>query len=247
MAMKFRITKKQFEALSEELQEHYDATADGKNYELDVAGLPEADDTDALKRARDREKERADNLKEELEEVQGELNTIKKGQTTGEKDVARVTERYEKKLTKAQEEAEGRVQKMRDRVAQGMIETAASAMATKVSNAPKLFVEHASKRMEVVFGDDDTPVLKFKDKDGKVSDTMKVEDLEKELVADKDLSAIIVANRARGSGAPPVVDPLKVGSADTEKPTDLMKADTKSLTEQIRAKVQAKHEAAGTA
>lgn len=247
MALKFRITKAAHDKLDETLQEHYEPTADGKHYELDVAGLPEDDaDSGALKRANDRLKEEKANLREELDEAQATIKDFEKNQTSGDKDIAKVNARWERKLKDAEDAGKATVGTLLKQIGDGLIDTTALSLAQKISTSPPIMVDHIKKRMEVVFDADNKPTLKFKGADGKVSDALKLDDIEKEFVANKDFAAIIIGSKARGSGAPPSGVPLNPGSAGSEqKPVILANADRGTLVESIRAKVAEKRQAAG--
>jgi hypothetical protein len=232
MALKFKITKTAYGKLSEEMKAEYVEEEGGKGYVLDVEGLPEPEDTGELKRAKDREKERADNLQEELTEATAKIEKLEKAQTTQDKDVARVTARYEKKLTEAKAESQEVIDGLREKIAKGVRENVASKLATTISNSPKIMERHILDRLTVEFNDDGEAVLKVLDKDNKPSD-MTVEKLGEELVANKDFAAIIVGSRAKGGGAAhnPV---LPTGGAQDGKPVSLASADRGTLVERVR-------------
>ena len=64
MALKKKITKEAFEKLPDVLKSEY--VANGDDYVLDVDG---EEDTGALKRAKDREKQRADELATQIKDL----------------------------------------------------------------------------------------------------------------------------------------------------------------------------------
>ena len=70
--MKIKISKAEFEALPDVLKEHY--IEKGGEYHLEVEG----GDTEALKRAKDREKERANKAEEDLKEANEKLAELEK-------------------------------------------------------------------------------------------------------------------------------------------------------------------------
>jgi hypothetical protein len=241
MALKFKITKTAWGKLSEDMQKEYIEDADGKGYTLDVSGLPEPEDTGELKRAKDREKERADNLAEELEEANGKITKLEAAQGSTDKDIARVTARYDRKIETMTREHNETVDAYKGRIASAMKTAAASGLAAKISTAPKLMEKHILDRLTVEFDNDGEPTLKVLDKDGKASDTT-VDKLGEELVANKDFSAIILGSKAKGGGAAHSTVP-PVGGAQDGKPLDLSKASTSELTDRIRERVQARQQA----
>lgn len=241
MALKFKISKAAWGKLSEDMQKEYTEDDDGKGYTLDVSGLPEPEDNGELKRAKDREKERADNLAEEVDELTNKVDKLEKAQGSGEKDVARVTARYDRKIETITREFGEKEDAYKKRIADGLKTNAAAGLAAKISTAPKLMEKHILDRLLVEFDNDGEPSLKVLDKDGKASDTT-VDKLGEELVANKDFSAIILGSKAKGGGAAHTTVP-PAGGAHDGKPLDLSKASPSDLTERIRERVQARQQA----
>ena len=75
----------------------------------------------------------------------------------------------------------------------------ADAMARKISTVPVAMARMVQDRLTVEI-EDGEPVTRVLDKSGRPS-AMTLADLEKELVADPDLSGMIVGSKASGSGA----------------------------------------------
>ena len=238
MALKWKLTKTAWGKLSEEMQAEY-KLEDG-HYILDIDGLPEPEDTGALKRANDRLKADLDDAKEELKTATTELNKIKATQTDGEKDVQRLTATHDKRVKKIQEDADAKVNSLKEKITAKLVTTAAESLANLISTAPKLMLSPIQSRLTVEFGEDDTPVLKVL-KDGKPSD-MTIDKLAEEFRADKDYKSVIKASQASGGGTTSKVPPLpNTGGTGNEeaKPVNLATAKPGDLVAAMKAKMNA--------
>jgi hypothetical protein len=193
MAMKFKITKAQYDALSDELKNEYVAgEADGE-FVLDVNGLPEPEDTGPLKRGLEAEKTKSKDFKRQLDEAKAKLadmpdvEALKADHT---KSTAKLTTFVEKTL--------------KDSVAQGL--------ASKISTAPTLLAPKIAERIAVDMSGDE-PKTVFLGKDGKPDATLTIEKIREEVVANPEYKSIIIASKASGGGAPPsLVKPLGGGA-----------------------------------
>lgn len=242
MALKFKITKKAHAALSEELQLEY--KLEGSSYVLDVTDLPELDeDTGKLKRANDRLKADLDELTETHKTTEKELADLKKGQTEGDKDVAKLTAQHEKRENKIKADADAKITALKDKIGKSMIDAAVDKMANEISTAPKLLHGPIRERFTVEFDDEDNATLKVL-KDGKASD-MTTDKLAEEFRGNKDYASVIKASQAKGSGgtnAPPNTGlPAGGTPADPNKPLDLTTAPVDAMRSHIAAKIAAKN------
>jgi hypothetical protein len=237
MALKYKITKKAHAALSDELQLEY--KLEGSAYVLDVDGLPELDeDTGALKRAHDRLKSDLDDAKETLKTTQAELDTLKKGQTEGDRDVAKLTAQHEKRENKIKADYEAKIAGLRDKTKPKMIEAEADRLANMISTAPKLMLGPIRERLTVEFDDEDNATLKVL-KDGKPSD-MAIDKLAEEFRGNKDYASVIKASQASGGGTTSknVQSDLGGGANQGEtKPLDLGTAKPADLLAHMRQKM----------
>lgn len=233
--LKFRVTKKAYDSLSDDMKEHYEEAEDGKGYTLDVDGLPAPEDTGELKRAKDREKARADNLQEEINEANETIKKLESSQTKEDRDVARVTARLEKKIETLTAEKDGIINGLRGKIKTEAMNAAATKLANSLSSSPDLMVDHILKRLDVEFDADDVPTVKVL-KDGKASD-MTMDKLGEELKADKKFAPILTGSRARGGGADLTGAPVSPlgSSASTDQPPNLAKAPPSALVEHIKA------------
>ena len=93
MAMKFRVTKTELEKLAPHYQSEY-IEKDGA-YILDVEG---GEDTGALKRAKDREKAARIAAETKLNEVEGELDTLKSQKVKNEKVLINIDKFFKEQL-----------------------------------------------------------------------------------------------------------------------------------------------------
>lgn len=222
MALKFKIKKSEYDKLPDEMKEEY-IVGEGDEYQLDVSGLPEPEDTDALKRTIERERENVKAAKAEARELKKKVEAFP--------DVEKMEADHKAETAKLRTFAETT-----------LIDGEAARLAAKISNAPALLLPHIKARL-IADMTGDTPVTKVMGTDGKPSD-MTIEKLGEEFVANKDFAAIIIGSKAKGGGTPPVAPgskPLGGGTPpkDGEQAPDLSKMAPASLAERITAKREA--------
>lgn len=255
MALKKKIDKEAYEKLSKDLKEMY--TAKDEHYLLDLEDDPAAE----LQRAKAREA--ADNkaLRAELAAAKKKLADLEAASTEdgddvdkekgGDKadkrranDIAKLQKDFDARMkaletskSKEVEDSRAEIAKRDARLKKSMIDSAANTLATKISTAPALFGRTVADRLDVDFSDPESPVLVVLGKDGKASN-MTMEQLSKELVANKDYASIIIGNKASGSGAPREPKPSTPSGAGAtgEKAPDLSKMKPKDLAAIIREK-----------
>ncbi len=222
MALKFKIKKADYDKLSDDFKGEYIVGEDEGEYVLDVAGLPEPEDTDALKRTIERERDNVKAAKAEAREL--------KKKVEGFPDVEKMEADHKAETAKLRTFAETT-----------LIDGEAARLAAKISNAPALIIPHIKARL-VADMSGDMPVTKIKGTDGNVSD-LTIEKLGEEFVANKDFAAIIIGSKATGGGTPlkPGSKPLGGGTPpkDGEQLPDLSKMAPSSLAERITAKREA--------
>jgi len=198
--MKATISKEEFEKLSDDFKKEYSASGD--DYSLKVEG---GEDTGALKRAKDHEVERRKkaetNLKEtkdELETREKELEDIRKGAITKD-DVEALEKSYKEKYEKREKELQEQIESSNNSLKGLLVDNVAVGIATELSTVPDLMADQIRKRLttEQVDGKTITRVL---DADGKPS-ALSVDDLKKEILADKKFAPILIGSKASGSGA----------------------------------------------
>jgi hypothetical protein len=196
MALKRKITKSAYDKLSDELKKEYKSSGEDE-YSLDVDG---DEDTGALKRARDREKQRADDEKKRADELEDAMADFKRNQSREEKDVERLTRKHEKELTDLKTEKDGALAKATAKITTAALESTAMQIAQAITKSPKLLLPVIKQRLTVEIDGDFVPTIKILDAAGKPS-AAKLEDLQKEIASDKEFAPIIIASKASGSGA----------------------------------------------
>lgn len=241
MALKYKLTKAQHGKLSEDLQGEY-VEKDG-SFVLDIEGLPEPEGAPELKRAKDREKQRADDAEDEVKELTDKLDTALKTQGKGDKDVARLTKSHDKAMADLITENDNKVAKLTKFIDKEVKGSRADAIAAKISTAPKLLAPEIGKRMNINY-EGDEPVLEYLGADGKADAKLTTETLTQEFVANKEYAAIIVGSKAKGSGGSLDNIPGSRNSVTPgDKPLDLAAAPTTDLLSHVRAAVEAKRAA----
>jgi ElaB/YqjD/DUF883 family membrane-anchored ribosome-binding protein len=237
MALKYKLAKKDYDKLSDDLKGEY--LEENGSYVLDIDGLPAPEGGPELKRAKDREKQRADEAEAEVDRLSTDLENIKKNQGKGEKDIERLTKRHEKELNDVRAEADEKVGKLTKFIDKEVKAKHAEAIATKISTAPKLMAKEIVGRIAIDY-DADEPSIVYLGADGKPDTKLDPEKLSAEYIANKEFSAIIIGSKARGSGTPPDNIPGSGGRAtpgDDGKPVDLASAPNDALLAHVRSKV----------
>lgn len=229
MALKAKLTKEEHAKLSDALKGEY--VEDGDGFKLDIEG---AEDTGALKRAKDREaqlrrdaEKKAKELEERLGEIEGD-DARKKG------DVATLEKSWQTKLDTQKTEFEGRIGKLTAHTTKSLVENVAQAIASKISTSPALLMPHIRSRLQADF-EGDEPKTRILDKDGKPS-ALTVAELEAEFVANKDFAAIIKASSASGGAG----KPANSGGGATQhgkpdQPANLAGMNPKALADHLAA------------
>ena len=228
MALKKKLTKAEYEKLSEHIKAEY--IEDGDGFRLDIDG---DEDTGALKRAKDREAQLRRDAEAKLREAQEELDRINGDDARKKGDIATLEKSWQKKLDDTKAEYEGKVSKLTTHTTKTLVDNVATQIATKISNAPALLLPHVKSRLQADF-EGDSPVTRVLDKDGKPS-AMTVEELAAEFVANKDFSAIITASKASGGAGKPSNQNGGGAPNQSDKPADLASMNPAQLAEHIKA------------
>lgn len=228
MALKKRIKKAEFEKLSDAIKAEY--IEDGDEFRLDVDG---EEDTGALKRAKDREKELRKQAEDKLREAQEELDRINGDDARKKGDIATLEKSWQKKLDDQRAEAEAKIAKLTGHTTKTLVDNVASAIAHKISNAPALLLPHIKARLAADF-EGDSPVTRVLDKDGKPS-ALTVDELSAEFVANKDFSAIIIGSKATGGAGDPSKKSSGGGANRDNENVDLSRLSPKQLAERVKA------------
>lgn len=232
MALKLKLKKAQYDKLSDELKNEY-KEQDGE-YVLDVDGI---EDTGALKRARDREKQRADDAEAERDELRESNRKLEAGKAG---DVTKLTKKYETDAATAKAESDAAIAKrdgfITKQLKNGLAATIAGALNPK---APKVFIPHLESRITVDLTGDEPKVV-ILDKDGKPS-KLTAEELQQEFVANKDFAGMIVGSKASG-GAGATNNTNRGGAPvqnNDQQPASLATMKPAALAERIKAQKEA--------
>lgn len=227
--MKYQVTKDEFESLSDAFKAEYDEK-DGE-YVLKVEG---GEDTGALKRAKDHEKTRRQKAESKTAELESKLADLEAqlealddpGKNKGDDKIRIKLEQKVKELEGNLSKREGELLSEINRLTS---KATATALAAKLSDSPSLIMPHIRSRLvtELVDG---KAVVKVKDLDGEVG-IMTVDDLEKEILGNKEFSPILRGSGGSGSGAP-----AGGGGGQARKPLDYSKATPKEIAADIKAK-----------
>lgn len=236
MALKRKLTKAQYEKLSDDIKKEY--KADGDDFVLDIDG---DEDIGALKRAKDREVQARKDAEKERDELRDQVHELEKGkagdvaklQKKWDADKATMTEQHTAALSKR----DGFIMKT---LKTGLAEKIAAALNPR---APKVFVPHLEARITVdLTGDEPKVVILGQDgKPGSVDGKpMTAEHLQQEFVANKDFAGMIVGSKASGGaganqnkgggGAPARTD---------QQPPSLSRMNPRDLAAQIKANKEA--------
>lgn len=228
MALKKKLTKEEYAKLPDALKSEY--VEDGDGFRLDIDG---DEDTGALKRAKDREAQLRKDAEAKLREAQEELDRINGDDARKKGDIATLEKSWQSKLDKQKEEYEGRLGKLTAHTTRSLVDNVATALASKISNAPAILLPHIKARLQADF-EGDSPVTRVLDKDGKPS-AMTLDELTAEFVANKDFSAIITASKASGGAGKPSNQNGGGAPNQSEKPADLASMKPAQLVEFIKA------------
>lgn len=227
MALAHKITKEAHAALPEGVKEHYTESEGG--FVLDVTGGP---DIGAMSRAKDREVQRNAELTKKLADVEAEHETLKRSANVS--DIATLEKQHQAKVAELTSAHEKETATYREHISSGMVESAATSLATSITKSPALLMPHIKSRMSVEFGDKG-PELVIKKQDG--SANMTLDELQAEFVANPDFSAIIKASDASG-GTGKRTNTMPRGRADggsDTKPVDLSKLSPAEMAAHIDA------------
>lgn len=180
---------------------------DGK-FHLQTEG---GEDTGALKRAKDHEKNLRVAAEAKVAELTGQLETANTAVTTitaerdaalSEKgaDVAAIEASWKGKLTAAETERDNIRTELTSEIGRLLVTNTASSMAHEISTVPELFTEVIAKRLKVEKGADGQYFTRVLDAAGAPS-ASNLDDLKKELLANEKYAAIIISGKGSGGGA----------------------------------------------
>jgi hypothetical protein len=232
MALRAKIKKSAYDKLSDELKKEY--VEDGDEFRLDVDGL---EDTGALRRAKDREAQRAKDAEAELESLQKKVDKLETGKAG---DVVRLQKKWDEEKSELTTKHTESLSKKDAFITKQLKSTLAAQIASELNpKAPKVFLPHIEARLSVDLTGDD-PKIVILGADNKPS-SLTAEQLRQEFVANKEFASIIVGSKASGgagannnkgvSGAP--------SDKDNQQPASLSTLNPRELANRIKGKKEA--------
>lgn len=189
------------------LKAEYKQGADGK-FVLDVVG---GEDTGALKRAKEHEKnlrvaaeQKVADLTAQLETANTDLATARteRDAARAEKgqDVAALEASWQQKVTAAEDKVKKIEGELTTEIERLLVTNTATSMAHEISTVPELFQDVIAKRLKVEKGADGKYFTRVLDAAGTPS-ASNLDDLKKELLANEKYAAIIISGKGSGGGA----------------------------------------------
>lgn len=219
MALKSKIDEEAFKKLDKSLQAEYKKQDDG-SYALDLEG---AEDTGALKRAKDHEKEERKKAEQKTKELEAQIAEIQeqleaaRTEGKGKGDKVTETERaWQAKLAKREKELQAQIDSTQVALKAQMVDAVAANMAAELAgDNAELLLPHIQRRLsaEIVEGKAVTRVLGA---DGTTS-ALTPEELKKEVLSSPKFSAIVIASKGSGGGAGGV----RKGASGSKKLSDM--------------------------
>lgn len=240
MALKRKITQEEYDALDKVLQAEY--TEDGDEFVLDAESEPPNNsELDKLKRAHDRTKQELKTSKAALKEATDKLSEVEElgDAESGKrkrKDIQQLTQAHKEEIAEKEKELADKLSKRNAKLRDTIIRSTSETMAAQISTMPKLMSKEIRERLEVEFDDDGESELVILDRSGKKS-AMTLEQLQKEIVANKEFASIIIGSKASGGNAArksPEQRPSGAGASDTTS-DDLSKLSGKDLAARLKA------------
>lgn len=235
--MKYKLTKAQYDELSDDLKKEYQ-DQDGE-YVLNVEG---GEDTGALKRAKDHEKERrkqaedkARQLEQDLNSTKEELETLQNSKGDGEKDVAKLEAKWKKKLEDKERELGEKSQSLEKELNTLLVDNVADRLAADLSDSPAVLRPHIKNRL-IVERVDGKAVTRIKDADGELS-PMTLDELKNEFQSNNDFASVIRGSQGSGSGAGGGQGGQ--GGGQAPKKPDFAKASTKEVADYLKSQKEA--------
>jgi len=218
MALKRKITKDEYDALSDVLKAEY--KGDGAGYVLDTE--PD-EDTGALRSALDRLKEEKRVLQEaEAERARTEADRIRAGILAGG-NVDEIRNALELEREQLRADKDGIISKKDQVIGRLLVDDRANNMAVKLAGKhAKLLLPHIKVRLKVDFTGDEPRAVVVTEA-GQPS-TLSIEDLEKELLLNPDFASILIGVDSSGG------DTTRNSGGDaSKKPNEYTEAERTAL------------------
>jgi len=192
MALKRKLTKAEYDALPDALKKEY--KAEGEDFILDVEG---PDDVGELRRAKERESQRAKDAEAENKTLKDKVDAMSR--VTG--DVAALEISYKEKMAKEKKDFDKIISEKDKFIEQTLVDSVALKLATDLAgDGATVLLPHLKARLKMEHTQEGTPITRVLDKDGKPS-ALSVEDLGKEFAENTAFKNVVIATRSSGGGA----------------------------------------------
>lgn len=202
MPLKIKITPDEFNAMPEAFQAEY--TKNGEVYQLNLEDL---EDTGALKRAKEHEKEqrkaaeqRAREFEKIAKDMEAKLGELQTGDFRKKGDVEALEKSYQQKLADLEKKASAEREKLQSILHKNTLEATARKLATDLAGErAEILLPHIKQRLSVEMTDTDVNV-RVLGADGNVS-ADSIDDLKNYFFTNDVFSPIVIGSKASGSGA----------------------------------------------
>jgi len=198
MAVKRKLSKAAFEKLSESLQSLY--MEKSGEYFLDVEG---DGDGDALKRAKDREKEARKAAEVERDRLRAERDELKRAADDKKDDALRkagdvdaLEKSWQEKYTALETKLSSERDTYKNKFESAQIDSISNEIGA-LSTKPKWLARDARERLQMDYDSEGNASIRVLGADGKPS-AMTVDELKEEFLTNKEYSDIIIASKASG-------------------------------------------------
>lgn len=198
MALARMITKAVHAALVPALQVEYKADATGENFILDATGF---EDPAELRRAKDREKARADEAETKLADATTKLSALGPDAQRKLADITVIEKSHQDKYNKDTTELKNKLADKDRYIESQLIDSVALKMATDLAgDNAGILTPHIKTRLKIEHNEGGSPLTRVLDKDGKPS-ALSVSDLQKEFSENPQYKVLVIATKGSGGGA----------------------------------------------
>jgi hypothetical protein len=191
------LTQAEYDALSNDNKKLF--KKDGDNW-TSATKAADDDDTSGLKSALQKERDEVKRLKQEQKDREAAATKDNEERLKREGSIADLELSWKQKMDTAITEKDVTIQKRDAALHKLLAESHADSLAREISTVPKVMKDQLLKRITVEYDDTGEPKTRVLDAAGKIS-ALTLEDLKKEVLADKDFSPILIGSRASGGGA----------------------------------------------
>ena len=212
--MTLKLKLKSLDGLDDTIKSLYEEK-DGE-YVLSVDGV---EDTGALKRAKDHEKEARKEAEMKVKELQDAMQKIEQQQKDAldknareNNDVEALEKSWKEKLTQREQELNERIESLSGNINTMLVDNEALKLASKlaVEGSADVLLPHIKSRLGAEMRDGKY-VTVVKDKDGKASAST-LDDFAKEIASNPAFAPVLAGSKASGGGA--VIPNMSGGSSD---------------------------------